>query len=114
MVLVVIACAIWYLQRRLTKNQASRPAKEPITLLGRKALGTKAQLVVVETEGKRYVLGVTEGGITVVDTLDGAGAHTGTMSTATSPLLPAAADDFGRAAVGQNVFTGRGGGEFDP
>jgi len=90
---------LWFLQRRFGAKQKTRAAKETITLIGRKGLGGKAQLVVVEAEGRRYVLGVSEGGVTVVDTLEvDDGAHTGTMtSTATSPLLPVPTDDFGRA-----------------
>lgn len=36
-------------------------------MLSRQGLGGKAQLVVVEVEGTRYVLGVTEQGVSVVD-----------------------------------------------
>jgi len=123
--LAAVAGAIWYFQRRFAKRQGNRAAKEPITLIGRQGLGAKAQLVVVETSGKRYVLGVTERGVSVVDTLDAeptpepepgeaatdAGAHTGTMtSTARSDrprkaaptdgeLVRATGGDFERAMV---------------
>lgn len=38
-------------------------------MLGRQGLGAKAQLVVVQTADARYVLGVTEHGVSVVDRL---------------------------------------------
>lgn len=38
-------------------------------MLGRQSLGAKAQLVVVQTADARYVLGVTEHGVSVVDRL---------------------------------------------
>ncbi|WP_439593540.1 flagellar biosynthetic protein FliO [Microbacterium sp.] len=47
-------------------SPASRP--ERITVVARSGLGGKAQLVVAEFGGIRYVLGVTEHGISVVDT----------------------------------------------
>ncbi|WP_091233979.1 flagellar biosynthetic protein FliO [Microbacterium sp. 3J1] len=45
-----------------------RPRPEKITVVARSGLGGKAQLVVAEFGGIRYVLGVTEQGISVVDT----------------------------------------------
>jgi flagellar biosynthetic protein FliP len=40
-----------------------------MTVLGRQSLGAKAQLVIVQTDDARYVLGVTEHGVSVVDRL---------------------------------------------
>ena len=45
-----------------------RPRAEKITVVARSGIGGKAQLVVAEFGGIRYVLGVTEQGISVVDT----------------------------------------------
>lgn len=50
--------------------RASRP--ERINVVTRAGLGGKAQLVVAEFGGIRYVLGVTEHGISVVDTQEAA------------------------------------------
>lgn len=47
---------------------AARVRPEKITVVARSGLGGKAQLVVAEFGGIRYVLGVTEQGISVVDT----------------------------------------------
>ena len=60
---------LWYLQRRLSRRTADRRVARPITVLARQALGSKAQLVVVQTDDARYVLGVTEHGVSVVDRL---------------------------------------------
>jgi len=60
---------LWYLQRRLSRRPADRRTAKPITVLGRQSLGSKAQLVVVQTDDARYVLGVTEHGVSVVDRL---------------------------------------------
>lgn len=59
---------------KLTDLRPSRPAAGPrprpekITVVARSGIGGKAQLVVAEFGGIRYVLGVTEHGINVVDT----------------------------------------------
>ncbi|WP_311878758.1 flagellar biosynthetic protein FliO [Microbacterium forte] len=57
---------------KLTELVPSRPAAatrpEKITVVARSGIGGKAQLVVAEFGGIRYVLGVTEHGINVVDT----------------------------------------------
>jgi flagellar protein FliO/FliZ len=66
--LAAVLGALWFLQRRLTRGAAGRRRRDNgITVLSRQGLGGKAQLVVVEVEGTRYVLGVTEQGVTVVD-----------------------------------------------
>ncbi|WP_431792381.1 FliO/MopB family protein [Microbacterium paraoxydans] len=57
------------MQRRVSKTQARRRDAEAITVLGRQGIGPKAQLVVVQTDDARYVLGVTEHGVSVVDRL---------------------------------------------
>ena len=48
--------------------RAPRTRPEKITVVARSGIGGKAQLVVAEFGGIRYVLGVTESGISVVDT----------------------------------------------
>lgn len=59
---------------KLTELVPTRPAAAPrarpekITVVARSGIGGKAQLVVAEFGGIRYVLGVTEHGINVVDT----------------------------------------------
>lgn len=49
-------------------SSGARPRPEKITVVARSGIGGKAQLVVAEFGGIRYVLGVTENGISVVDT----------------------------------------------
>jgi flagellar protein FliO/FliZ len=94
--LAAVLGLLLFLSRRLQKSQAkganpvagliptklaslsalrpSRPSVGPrvrpekITVVARSGLGGKAQLVVAEFGGIRYVLGVTEQGVSVVDT----------------------------------------------
>ncbi|MDN3309644.1 flagellar biosynthetic protein FliO [Microbacterium oryzae] len=56
------------LQSLLPARSAPRAPQERITVVARSGLGGKAQLVVAEFGGIRYVLGVTEHGVSVVDT----------------------------------------------
>lgn len=49
-------------------SRGTRVRQEKITVVARSGIGAKAQLVVAEFGGIRYVLGVTEHGISVVDT----------------------------------------------
>ena len=53
---------------RSSASKSARPRPEKITVVARTGIGAKAQLVVAEFGGIRYVLGVTEGGVSVVDT----------------------------------------------
>lgn len=73
--LAAVLGALWFLQRRLTKGAgaAGRTRRglgrrgEGIQVVSRQGIGPKAQLVVVDVEGTRYVLGVTEQGVSVID-----------------------------------------------
>ncbi len=60
---------LWFLHRRLSRTTARTKESPAITVLGRQGLGAKAQVVVVRTEDARYVLGVTEHGVTLIDRL---------------------------------------------
>jgi flagellar protein FliO/FliZ len=55
-------------QGRAAQGRGARARPEKITVVARSGIGAKAQLVVAEFGGIRYVLGVTEHGISVVDT----------------------------------------------
>ncbi|MCR2824535.1 flagellar biosynthetic protein FliO [Microbacterium sp. zg.Y909] len=61
--------ALWFIQRRMARGSAGRAAVQPIRVIAKQTLGAKSQLVVVDVEGSRYVLGVTEGGLSVIDRL---------------------------------------------
>jgi len=69
--LAAVLGLLWFLQRRLGRRTQRSRDSEVITVLGRRGVGSKAQLVVAEAEGNRYVLGVTEHGVTVIDKLPG-------------------------------------------
>lgn len=60
---------LWYVQRRVGRRMQKRRDDTEISVIGRRALGSKAQVVIVETDNRRYVLGVTEHGVSVIDSL---------------------------------------------
>ena len=64
--LAVVFGLIWFIHRRLTRGGKARLAITPITVLGKQAVGQKASVVVVDADGKRFILGVTEHSITVI------------------------------------------------
>jgi len=104
--------ALWYLHRRVTKKTAQRATDEPITVITRKGIGPKAQLVVVESAAARYVLGVAENGITVVDKIPASPAsdpfpveldsvaHSWGMNTTHTAAAPAPDADFSQVLAG--------------
>ena len=64
----VVIGAIWFVQRRVSRGgtRTKRVAKA-ISVVARQNLGPKASVAVVEFGGKRFLLGVTEHGISVLD-----------------------------------------------
>ena len=80
--LAVIVALLLYVQRRSAK-WARGKAGRPITVVGKQSLGGKARVVIVEADGSRFVLGVTDSSVVVLnaretasfaDALAGAGA----------------------------------------
>lgn len=60
---------LWFVQRRVTRGGTKRRETESIRVVARQGLGGKTQLVVAEIDGSRYVLGVSERTVTVIDRL---------------------------------------------
>ena len=61
----VVVGLLWVVQRRLSRGR--RPAQgTPVRLIGRQGVAGKSSVVVIEVEGERLVLGVTEQGMTVL------------------------------------------------
>lgn len=84
--------ALWFGHRWITKGRPGLrlPAKA-ISVAARQSLGAKAGVAIIEADGRRYLLGVTEHAVTVLDRLDGSapeGAQQQTTLTvvATGPV----------------------------
>jgi flagellar biosynthetic protein FliO len=70
--------ALLLAHRWITKGRpGSAPRNKQISMVARQSLGAKAGIAVVDAGGKRYLLGVTEHAVTVLDTLGAAQALTG-------------------------------------
>ncbi len=63
--LAAVVALVWVVQRRLRRG-ATASTVAPIRLIGRQGLAGKASLVLVEVEGERLVLGVSEQGVSVL------------------------------------------------
>ncbi len=62
---------LWWLQRRFSRTSgAGRAEQVPVRVVSRQPITPKASVVVVETGGQRFLLGVTEGSVNVLHTSD--------------------------------------------
>jgi flagellar protein FliO/FliZ len=57
---------LWYVQRRMTRGPRAQRTASLVTVVGRQGIGQKASVVVVDVEGTRFVLGVTEQSVNVL------------------------------------------------
>jgi flagellar protein FliO/FliZ len=65
--LAVVIGAIWFVQKRLGRAAKVKSKSKPIAMIARQTVGVKASVAVVEFGAKRFLLGVTEHGISVLD-----------------------------------------------
>jgi flagellar biosynthetic protein FliO len=63
--LAVVFGLLWYLARRLRNGRGPQRASA-VRVIGKAGVGGKASVVVVEVEGRRMVLGVTEHAVAVL------------------------------------------------
>ena len=62
----VVLGVIWYAHRLINSKKPAK--KNAVTILGKQGLAAKASVVVIEAEGMRFVLGVTEHNVSVLHT----------------------------------------------
>jgi flagellar protein FliO/FliZ len=83
--LAAVVGLLWFLQRRITKGTRSSRESRLVTVVTRQGLAQKASVVVIDVEGKRFLLGVTEHSVTVLDARElPAEATAATRDTATA------------------------------
>jgi flagellar protein FliO/FliZ len=83
--------ALLFAHRWITKGRpGSQPRNRQISVVARQGLGAKAGVAVVDAGGRRYLLGVTEHAVTVLDTLGPAEAPTGEPSLVAAQPITAA------------------------
>jgi flagellar protein FliO/FliZ len=94
--LAVVLAAIWYAHRRLTRSGRMAPrAAKAVNVVTKQSIGAKASVVVMDVDGQRFLLGVTEQSVTVLNTSATPGAEpvqeiATVPKPAQAPVIPAA------------------------
>ncbi|PYI66867.1 flagellar biosynthetic protein FliO [Arthrobacter livingstonensis] len=97
--LAVVIVLLWMAQKRWSKG--SRPAAETdLQVVSRRSVGQKASVVVVDADGRRFLLGVTEHAINVL--------HDGPAPVAAPVAEPAFAHSMQEAGVRQDGMADAG------
>lgn len=65
--LAAVLGLLWMVQRRLTRSGRMPGAAKPVNVVTRQAIAPKASVVVVDVDGQRFLLGVTEQSVTVLN-----------------------------------------------
>jgi flagellar protein FliO/FliZ len=63
--LAVVVVLLWMAQKRLSRGSGSAP-ESGLRLVNRRSVGQKASVVVLDADGRRFLLGVTEHSINVL------------------------------------------------
>lgn len=65
-----VVALLWVIQRRMNGTKRNARTGDVLSIISRRGLGQKSAVVVVETDGKRFLLGVTEHSVNVLHTSD--------------------------------------------
>ncbi|MBN9239757.1 MAG: flagellar biosynthetic protein FliO [Micrococcales bacterium 70-64] len=68
--LAAVLGVIWYIQRRVSRGSRVKQSKKAITVVGRQGVGARASVAVIDVDGKRFILGVTEHSVNILHTSD--------------------------------------------
>jgi flagellar protein FliO/FliZ len=68
--LAAVLLVIWFIQKRVSKGSGRLRSQKAITVVGRQAVGSKASVAVIEIDGTRFVLGVTDHAVNVLHTME--------------------------------------------
>ncbi|MEO7006704.1 MAG: flagellar biosynthetic protein FliO [Terrimesophilobacter sp.] len=82
--LAVVLGLLWIVQRRIGRKSRRNNNGDLITVVTRRGISQKASVVVVDVDGMRYLLGVTEQSVNVLGTSD-------------APVVVAGADEFAKS-----------------
>jgi flagellar protein FliO/FliZ len=103
--LAVVLGLLWMLQRRLTRGSRKNAAVHPVTIVTKQAISPKASVVIIDVDGSRLLLGVTEHAVSVLQTgdapapvIEAAPAATARTTTASSGAK-AFAESLGRVTA---------------
>jgi flagellar protein FliO/FliZ len=82
--LAVVLGLLWIVQRRIGRKSRKNNTGDLVTVVTRRGISQKASVVVVDVEGMRYLLGVTEQSVNV-------------LGTSEVPTAKAGADEFAKS-----------------
>lgn len=69
--LAVVLAVLWFVQRRYARATGMRgKAADPLTVVSRRGVGQKAAVVVIDMDGTRFMLGVTDQTVNVLHSQD--------------------------------------------
>jgi flagellar protein FliO/FliZ len=66
--LAVVLAAIWYAHRRLSRSGRLARAAKTVNVVTKQSISAKASVVVMDVDGQRFLLGVTDQSVTVLNT----------------------------------------------
>jgi flagellar protein FliO/FliZ len=101
--LAVVLGLIWYTQKRVGRGQGG-PDKL-ITVVTRQGLGQKASVVMIDADGTRFMLGVTDQSVTVLHTTDAPPAPAPTPAATLSNTLPGTPDPLAGSIFSGQTWT---------
>ena len=66
--LAVVFGLLWYLHHKISRFNRTSNKADPVTVVTRQGLSPKASVVMIEAEGRRFLLGVTDQSVNVLHT----------------------------------------------
>lgn len=93
--LTAVLGLLWYLHRKVSRYNRTGNKADPVTVVTRQGISPKASVVMIEADGKRFLLGVTDQSVNVL--------HTSTAPGLVSvpPLADSDTDDDGGSHSGE-------------
>jgi flagellar protein FliO/FliZ len=90
--LAVVLGLLWYVQRRVTGSSKAKRNASLVSVVGRQGIGQKASVVVVDVEGTRFILGVTEQSVNVLHSTASTASTASAASTASTAAVASGAE----------------------
>ena len=66
--LAVVLGLLWYLHRKISRFNRTGNKADPVTIVTRQGISPKASVVMIEADGRRFLLGVTDQSVNVLHT----------------------------------------------
>ncbi len=96
--LAAVLGVIWFLHRRVSRRQLRTKKKaNPVVVVGKQGIAAKASVVVVDVDGRRLVLGVTEHSVNVLHSAEQAPVADAAFAAALAEMDALGADVLGEA-----------------